>query len=102
MATLWSGERDRRAPAEWGVMEKNEDVVTASVPEADIEKLVQQIQADDAANAELGEVDLSFAEISGLSDEELQKFLEEKASVTAASGVQQSVIGFAVTIGVHC
>ncbi|MDN0195303.1 thioviridamide family RiPP peptide [Streptomyces sp. S.PNR 29] len=84
-------------------MEKNEeDVVTASVSETDIENLVQQIKADDAANANLQDVDLSFAEISGLSEEELQQFLEEKASVTAASGVQQSVIGFAVTVAVHC
>jgi hypothetical protein len=77
-------------------------VVPASISEVDIENLVQQIRADDAANADLSDVDLSFAEISGLSEEELQQFLEEKASVTAASGVQQSVIGFAVTIGIHC
>jgi len=83
-------------------MENEVGVVPASISEADIENLVQQIKADDAANADLTDVDLSFAEISGLSEEELQQFLEEKASVTAASGVQQSVVGFAVTIGIHC
>lgn len=80
----------------------SEEVSGPAMPDEDIEALVNQIRADEAGQAELGEIDVSFAEISGFDEEELQRFLEEKAGVTAASGVQQSVIGFAATVAVHC
>ena len=79
-----------------------EDGIPPSMSDQDIEALVGKIQEDEAASAQQVESGVSLAEISGFSEAELQQFLVEHAGVAAATGVQQSVIGFAVTIGVHC
>ncbi|OXM55618.1 thioviridamide family RiPP peptide [Amycolatopsis alba] len=80
-------------------MNSHDDAVAPSISDQDIENLVAQITTAETATTEDG---LSLSDVSGFSEEELQRFLEEKAGLTAASGVQQSVIGFAVTIAVHC
>ncbi|MFE3170617.1 thioviridamide family RiPP peptide [Amycolatopsis sp. NPDC059090] len=80
-------------------MDSHDVNVSASISDEDIENLVQQIKSEESNEAVDG---LSLAEISGFSEEELQRFLEEKAGLTAASGVQQSIAGFAVTVAVHC
>jgi hypothetical protein len=78
------------------------DGAQPSITDADIDRLVSQIQADETSNVSVGQGELSLSDLSGFTEEELQSFLEEKAGLTAASGAQQSIAGLAVTFAVHC
>ncbi len=47
-------------------------------------------------------VDCSFEELAGMSSEELQRFLEEKAGMSPDEGAQGTLVSILVSIGYHC
>lgn len=70
--------------------------------ETQIADLVEQVRATDAGSPDLSAIDQEFAEIAGLSAEDLQNFLEDKMNVSAEEGVQGTIGSIIVTPATHC
>lgn len=77
------------------------DQVANEVNEVMVEDLVARIQDVDcglASDATAG----GIADLSGMDEQELQKFLEEKSGISPDEEAQGSLMAAAATVAVHC
>lgn len=78
---------------------------TAETSVEDLVSKIRSVESDLSADQREGFSDdamSNLSNLSGLTEEDLQKFLEEKSGMSAEEEAQGSVMAAAATVAVHC